>query len=285
MLLGAIVAFLFLSPLVKVKAQVPQNQPNQGNTSGNLNTVSQTPLNVPLPGTNVTTVGAGIKTYITGLYKFGIGFGALLALLMIVVGATQYTLAAGNSPAQDAAKSRITEALWGLLLLISAGFILSNVNPKVFRLGSSTNSNNSNQQNGNNNPGSLSGVGPLTNLNNSAPNPSNAAVAPGSFIQNNPNIPNPDPNSIYFFWNDNSTNETGYEIREVGANPSSPSGELLITSVGPQPSGSAFSALPLSNLPPPVDPQAPRVFIIYAIGPNGVPVPATNIVTLPPQVP
>jgi len=68
--------------------------------------------------------------YIKTLYQFALGFGTLLAMLMIVIGAVQYTLSEAVTKKEDA-KDRITGAIMGLALLLTATLILYTINPKI----------------------------------------------------------------------------------------------------------------------------------------------------------
>lgn len=85
-------------------------------------------LTVPFPGQ--TDPIDGPADYIRTIYKFGLGFGALLAMVMIVIGAVQYTLSEAVTSKEDA-KARIMSAIWGLVLLLAATLILYTVNPDI----------------------------------------------------------------------------------------------------------------------------------------------------------
>lgn len=84
-------------------------------------------LTVPFPGSDQIT---GPGSYIRAVYQFGLGFGALLAMTMIVIGAVQYTLSEAVTSKEDA-KDRIMKAIWGLILLLAATVILFTVNPDL----------------------------------------------------------------------------------------------------------------------------------------------------------
>ena len=67
---------------------------------------------------------------INGLFQFVFVFAALLAFGQIVYAGFQYIVgAAGNPGAQSDAKSRITDAILGLILLGCAAVVLSSINP------------------------------------------------------------------------------------------------------------------------------------------------------------
>lgn len=86
-------------------------------------------LNVPL-GT-ATSIAGGPAEYLTVLYRFSLILGTALAMLMVVVGAVRYTISAGNASRQSDAKDQITNAVAGLVLLLSAYFILHILNPNL----------------------------------------------------------------------------------------------------------------------------------------------------------
>lgn len=71
-----------------------------------------------------------LSEYITGLYKFLLGFAAIFAVLMLMIGGLQYVAAPGGSGA-TAAKKRITNAVTGMVLLFCVYLILYTVNPKM----------------------------------------------------------------------------------------------------------------------------------------------------------
>lgn len=88
-------------------------------------------LAVQFPG---TTPAPGLANYIRNLYTFGIGIAALLAMTMIVFGAVQRIVSAGNPSKIQDANDRITQALWGLALLLGASLVLYTINPTLVGL-------------------------------------------------------------------------------------------------------------------------------------------------------
>ncbi|RJQ13522.1 hypothetical protein C4553_03175 [Candidatus Parcubacteria bacterium] len=90
----------------------------------------QMQLLAPLPniGSNVINFGPGC--YIKRIYEFGLGIAGALAMLMIVWGAVEYAVSGAIDKKADA-KDKITQAIWGLVLLLSAVLILNTVNPNL----------------------------------------------------------------------------------------------------------------------------------------------------------
>ena len=86
----------------------------------------------PLPGTS--DPGAGIAQYIQYLYVFAIALAGFLALGAMVYGGLQYVLAAGNVAKVEDAKDIITQALWGLGLILVAYLLLRTINPDLVSL-------------------------------------------------------------------------------------------------------------------------------------------------------
>ena len=84
----------------------------------------------PIPG-GPKTITNGFSEYITYLFPFLLSFAALAALVMFVIGAVQYMLAGGNPGRATAARSRITDALVGLLIAVGAVVILETINPSL----------------------------------------------------------------------------------------------------------------------------------------------------------
>lgn len=89
-------------------------------------------LIVPLGGERQIT--GGPAQYLQILYSFSLGLGAFLAMLMIVWGAVAYTISAGNASRQEDAKDRITNAVYGLVLLLGAYLVLQLLNPQLVAL-------------------------------------------------------------------------------------------------------------------------------------------------------
>lgn len=94
-----------------------------------------------LPGSKTLVRGAtsqdvgGIVGYAANLWSFGIAIGGVLALAMIVYGAIEWTVSAGNESKISDAKDRITQAVIGLVLLFSAYVVLDFINPELTNLG------------------------------------------------------------------------------------------------------------------------------------------------------
>lgn len=87
-----------------------------------------TDLLVPIGGLGGTGNLPSLPEYIQALYTWGVGAAALLAVLMLVVGGFQYVLSAGNFGSTEAAKNRMTSAVYGVVILLGASLILSLVN-------------------------------------------------------------------------------------------------------------------------------------------------------------
>jgi len=77
---------------------------------------------------------SSIGEYIRAIYSFGIVVGAFLAVLMIVFQAIRYMVSAGNVATQQAARTRIQEALIGFILLVGAYLVLFTINPALVNL-------------------------------------------------------------------------------------------------------------------------------------------------------
>lgn len=72
-----------------------------------------------------------MSSYLSGAIKLIIALGGALAILMAIIGGTQY-VAAGISPdAKSSAKARITNAFIGLALILTSYLILNSINPKL----------------------------------------------------------------------------------------------------------------------------------------------------------
>jgi hypothetical protein len=91
-------------------------------------------VNFPCPSGNCAPP-ADLPSYINTIYQFALGISGLLALGMIVAGGVYYTVSAGNSGRQGDAKSMITSAIWGLVLLFGSYLILNTINPQITKMG------------------------------------------------------------------------------------------------------------------------------------------------------
>ncbi len=73
-----------------------------------------------------------LQTYLSAIYKFGIAIVALLAVVMIAVGAFMYIVtSAGNAAKLANAKEIITSAILGLVMALLAWLILFVINPDL----------------------------------------------------------------------------------------------------------------------------------------------------------
>ena len=89
-------------------------------------------INTNLPGTDP---GSGnIAQYVVNAYRFALLVGGLLAFGVIVFGAVKYAASGGNSNMQSDAKSWITDAILGLILLAGATVLLTFINPDLAKL-------------------------------------------------------------------------------------------------------------------------------------------------------
>ena len=90
-------------------------------------------LEAPLPqveGTNISS----LDTYFKYIYQIGLGIVGIAALIMIVIGGIIYMTSAGNASQKSEAKDRITNAILGLILALSAYLILYTINPDLVKL-------------------------------------------------------------------------------------------------------------------------------------------------------
>ncbi len=100
-------------------------------------------LLVPIPGLNKflspTKIADDINIYflseyINAMYSWLLGVAALVAVVMIMLGGLQYVLAAGQAKAIGSAKTRITNAITGLVLLLAAYNIAYLIDPNTTSL-------------------------------------------------------------------------------------------------------------------------------------------------------
>ncbi len=120
--------------VARVSAQVnPQYDPNNPNAQQRY----VYPLHEKIPGQN-GRAGQGsrgidtLQEYLESLYKFGIAIVAILAVVMIGIGAFMYIVtSAGNAGKLANAKEIITNAIVGLVMALLAWLILFIINPDL----------------------------------------------------------------------------------------------------------------------------------------------------------
>lgn len=71
-----------------------------------------------------------IPEYLNGLYRYALGAGAIIAVVMVMIGGAQYMIGSGMGSV-EAGRKRITNAITGLILVLSAYTILNVVNPNI----------------------------------------------------------------------------------------------------------------------------------------------------------
>lgn len=76
----------------------------------------------------------GFGTFVNTLYKILIGAGAVLAVIMIMVAGVQFMTSRGSVASNEKAKSRIQNALLGLLLILSPVIVFGIINPSILQL-------------------------------------------------------------------------------------------------------------------------------------------------------
>ena len=89
-------------------------------------------ISTNIPG--ATSAASSPGAFVANFYTFALSLGGILAFGAIVYGGFKYAISAGNPSKQSDAKSWITDALWGLLLLFSAYLVLHTINPNLVNL-------------------------------------------------------------------------------------------------------------------------------------------------------
>ncbi|MFH0930208.1 MAG: pilin [Candidatus Moraniibacteriota bacterium] len=91
--------------------------------------------------------------YLKDIINFGFAIIGILALFMLIIGAYQYLMAAGNIGKVESAKETIGSALLGLILGLCAWIILNKINPDLvnFRAITTISSSTTNTNSANNN--------------------------------------------------------------------------------------------------------------------------------------
>jgi hypothetical protein len=74
-----------------------------------------------------------LKTYVAILYRWAAGLVGIVAVLVIVISGIQISTDQGSGEGVGAAKTRIIQALSGLVILFLSGLILYTINPTFFQ--------------------------------------------------------------------------------------------------------------------------------------------------------
>ncbi len=96
-------------------------------------TVTFKPLTA-LPGIQEAANSATFPTFLNTVYKLAIGAGAVLAVIMIMVAGVQFMTNRGSVSSNEAAKTRLRNALIGLLLVLSPTIVFGIINPSILDL-------------------------------------------------------------------------------------------------------------------------------------------------------
>lgn len=90
---------------------------------------------IPNPDPSKPPIGeiTDLGSYVNIVYTYLLGISATVAIVMIMIGGIQYVTAVGTGNVK-AAKTRIQNAVVGIVLLFSAALILQTVNPRLLTL-------------------------------------------------------------------------------------------------------------------------------------------------------
>ncbi len=110
------------------------NPSNTTVSSQGSNTSGFVPL-AGIPGLTQGTVAnsSGLSNFLNNLYKYLIGVAAILAVIMIIWGGLEISTKDSVSKQSDG-KKRITQALLGLVLVLSPVLVFSIINPSILNL-------------------------------------------------------------------------------------------------------------------------------------------------------
>ncbi len=81
----------------------------------------------------VGSINSGAKDYqyIGTAYSIALSITVALAIIMIAIGGIQYTISWASASAKSDAKSRILNAIGGLVLALASYLILHTINPTI----------------------------------------------------------------------------------------------------------------------------------------------------------
>jgi hypothetical protein len=108
-----------------------------GGIAGQISSARAVTISAAIPGSNSNagaTGTAGPGDYIANFYQFALLVGGVLALAVVVYGGILYMTSIGNPSGMDEAKKWLEAALFGILLLAGAYFVLDIINPQLVNL-------------------------------------------------------------------------------------------------------------------------------------------------------
>jgi hypothetical protein len=94
-------------------------------------TTSGNPCTISAVQNNPSERAAALPRCVNQIYVWSLAVGALLALLMCVLGGYYYMTAGGNAEQSSKGKEYIMGALIGLLILFTAYLLLREINPDL----------------------------------------------------------------------------------------------------------------------------------------------------------
>ena len=106
--------------------------PEGGKTSGDFCYTKQDINYTPSIRIGSATI-KNLGDYISQIYTYSLGFVAMLAVIMLMVGGLQWVMARGG-PGVGAAKKRIGNAILGVVILSAAYLILNTISPAIVKL-------------------------------------------------------------------------------------------------------------------------------------------------------
>ncbi|HUT96149.1 MAG TPA: hypothetical protein VMW82_01105 [Candidatus Paceibacterota bacterium] len=87
-----------------------------------------------IPGAQSPNKTSDLPNLINYIYRFALLACGIVAFISILIGAIQYVTSAGDASKAGDAKDRITQALLGVLILLTAVVILNTINPDLVNL-------------------------------------------------------------------------------------------------------------------------------------------------------
>jgi hypothetical protein len=103
-------------------------------TPNNTNAPAQFIPLTQLPGLSDTSTTSTLPGFLNQLYKICIGVAAVIAVLEIMYAGVQFMTSRGSVSSNEAAKSRIQNAILGLVLVLSPTIVFSIINPDILKL-------------------------------------------------------------------------------------------------------------------------------------------------------
>lgn len=125
---GVLLTSLFVPLFALAQSTTPSAPSANSATGGSFVALTQ------FPQIQALANSSSFATFVNTLYKICLGAGAVLAVIMIMVAGVQFMTSQGSVASNEKAKSRIQNAILGLILVLAPTIVFGIINPSILNL-------------------------------------------------------------------------------------------------------------------------------------------------------